>query len=354
MAAPSKFNPLSGGSLQITDEKRKAYPEAWIGMTDDVEGASKWLRVGGISDGTTARLALDAERTTIEGSLGVNCLPTDQALEVFGSTRMRGSLSVYKELTAGSVKAGTVVSAGQLALSCTHPLGVAGTPRGAWTSLSSNAYHGDGEWHFVDSLLPAVTLEMDSRNNDEARFAVYTTTRAERQSWKARLTIDGETGTVAVDKQLTAGSLKVTGDATLDSHLTAGSLQVGGDAKLSGALLNASGGSYLSAAEVIAHAGALPCSAWFKTAGRPLVLLASGSGRLHDAVGNVGMDIKVDGVSRRQAKACTNEKDSHQPFVPVHFVLTDLPGGDHKIELEALAGTITDQNDYFSVAVIEL
>ncbi|HEY1369793.1 MAG TPA: hypothetical protein VGF23_21880 [Gaiellaceae bacterium] len=51
MAAPSKSNPLSGGSLTITDDKRKAYAEAWIGMADDVEGTSQWFRVGGISAG---------------------------------------------------------------------------------------------------------------------------------------------------------------------------------------------------------------------------------------------------------------------------------------------------------------
>jgi hypothetical protein len=322
-------------------------------MAEDVEGASKWLHVGGISDGTTARLALAAERTTVQGSLGVNCLPTDQAFEVFGSTRMRGSLTVYKELSAGSVAAGTVVSAGQLALSCTHPLGVEGTPRGAWTSLSSNAYHGDGQWHFVDSLLPAVTLEMDSRTDGEARFTVYTTTRAERQSWKKRLSIDGETGTVAVEKQLTAGSLKVTGDATLDNQLTAGSLKVTGNATVSGKLLNASGGSYLSATELVDQHGALPITAWFKTSGRTLILFASGSGR-RGSVGVVGMDIKVDGVSKRQARSWTNEADSHKAFVAAHVVLPDISAGDHSVTLSALDGTTTDVNDYFNVAVLEL
>src|SRR5262245_37907292 len=103
MAKPSSVNPLSAGSLSIVDRDRQVYPGAWIGMADDLEGTSQWLHVGGISDGRTSRLALDARRTSIQGSLGVNCLPTDRTLEVAGSAHTSGSLATDKDLTAGTV-----------------------------------------------------------------------------------------------------------------------------------------------------------------------------------------------------------------------------------------------------------
>jgi hypothetical protein len=348
MAAPSKFNPLSGGSLQITDEKRKAYPEAWIGMADDVDGASKWLRVGGISDGTTARLALAAGRTTVQGSLGVNCLPTDKALEVKGAAHVSDGLSVDAAITAGTlevkgaahvigklsvdaaVASNTTVSAGQLALS-SSPAGDKATAPGMWTSLSSNAYHGDSAWHFVDTSLPAVTLEMDSRTG-AARFQVWMSKKASPQAFEGRLAIDGETGTVAVY----------------------GPLTVKDDVYVKGALKDEIGLPYLSAIEVVNHNAALPATKSFKTKGRTVILLASGSGYSTTKDKTIGMDIQIDKVSRRQAKTFANEANSHNAFVAPYLVLTDLAAGDHTITLSALSGTSTDLNDYFSVVAIEL
>jgi hypothetical protein len=377
---PSTINPLSGGSLTITDPKRKAYPEAWIGMADNVEGKSKWLRVGGISDGSTSRLAIAAGRTSIQGSVGINCLPTERALEVNGSVavsdslsvnkaittrsvNMSGSLSVDKEISAGTVKVsdslsvdkaisagtievsgslsvgkpteGTLLRAGGLALSTTKP-GDTSSP-GAWTSLSSNAYHADGAWHFVDDTKPAVTLEMDGRAG-KSRFAVYVTKKATPTTWVHRLLIDGETGQVDM-----SGKVNMNGGAS-----------VTGDASVSGALLNASGGPYLSAAEIVNHNAALPVTKSFTTKGRTVILLASGSGFSSTKDKTIGMDIQIDKVSRRQAKTFANEANSHNAFVSPYLVLTDLAAGDHTITLSALTGTVVDTNDYFSVVMIEL
>ncbi|HEY1369795.1 MAG TPA: hypothetical protein VGF23_21890 [Gaiellaceae bacterium] len=355
---PSTINPLSGGSLTITDPKRKAYPEAWIGMADDVEGKSKWLRVGGISDGSTSRLAIAAGRTSIQGNLGVNCLPTEQALEVRGGVHASGSLSVDKAISAGTVNvngsltvdnaitAGTVgvsgllsvgevtdgalLRAGGLALSTTPP-GDTASP-GAWTSLSSNAYHDDaGAWHHLNASLPAVTLEIDSRMGS-GRFQVWMTKKASPLGWEGRLAIDGETGTVAVY----------------------GPLTVKGDVYVKGALVDEIGLPYLSAAEIVNHNAALPVTKSFKTKGRTVILLASGSGYSGTKDKTIGMDIQIDKVSRRQAKTFANEASSHNAFVAPYLVLTDLAAGDHTITLSALSGTTTDVNDYFSVVMIEL
>jgi hypothetical protein len=345
MAAPSKSNPLSGGSLTITDDKRKAYPEAWIGMADDVEGTSQWLRVGGISDGRTSRLALAARRTSIQGSLGVNCLPTDQALEVKGGAHVTGSLSVDRELTAGSVVGGVVRATG-LALSTS--LG------GAFTSLSANAFHAGAGWQFLDMTRPAATLDFDFTAG--GRLSISTAT-APPNAWQRRLSIDVETGTVEVDRHLKAGSLQVGGDATVgggvtvDRRLKAGSLEVGGDATVSGALLNALGHPYVSATEVINHTGALPVEGSFNTSGRLAILMASGSGYSGTEGKTIGMIILIDGELWGQAKTFTNESSSHKTFAATH-VLTGLPAGDHVLKLMTLAGTTTDKNDVFSVSII--
>jgi hypothetical protein len=158
------------------------------------------------------------------------------------------------------------------------------------------------------------------------------TKKASPQAWEGRLAIDSETGTVAV-----YGPLTVTGDAYVK-----------------GALKNESGGPYLSAIDVVNYNGALPVTKSFTTKGRPVILLASGSGWSGSTDKTIGMDIQIDKVSRRQAKTFTNEKTSHKVFVAPYLVLTDLAAGDHTISLSALAGTNTDVNDYFSVVIIEL
>jgi hypothetical protein len=299
-------------------------------MADDVDGGkAKWLYVGGISDGKTSRLALSAGQTYIQGSLGVNRMPTDKSLEVKGAAHVAGPLAVDETITAG----GTII-AGDLALS-TSPKG---SNAGTWTSLSSNAYHGDdSKWNFPEPTRPAVTLEADSRTG-EARFDVYMTTKASPKDWQRRLAIDGETGTVDI-----AGKLKV-----------GLGLEVTGDARLSGALLNSSGGPYVSLAEVVDDYGPLPITRAIKTSGRTLLLLASGSGRRQSKDGWVGMDIQIDGRTKRQARSWTNEGESHKAFVPALAVIGNLPGGDHNITLKALDGTLTDTNDFYCVAILEV
>jgi hypothetical protein len=111
MATKSTINPLSGGSLTITDPERKPYPDAWIGMADDLDptggagsgkggagsGKAKWLRVGGIAEGDTARLALDADVTRVIGNLGVRRAP-EAALDVEGDAHVRGGLQIDTKL----------------------------------------------------------------------------------------------------------------------------------------------------------------------------------------------------------------------------------------------------------------
>lgn len=102
----------------------------------------------------------------------------------------------------------------------------------------------------------------------------------------------------------------------------------------------------------IQRGGALPMSASFTSGGGTLVIFVSGSGRRGD-VGTVGMDVYIDGVSRGGLRAWTNEVNSHHTFVP-YFLSLKLPAKNYTVELKAIASTVTDVNDYFSVTILEL
>ena len=82
------------------------------------------------------------------------------------------------------------------------------------------------------------------------------------------------------------------------------------------------------------------------------MIFVSGSGRRGD-VGTVGMDVYIDGVSRGGLRAWVNEVNSHHTFVP-YFLLLKLPAKAYTVELRAIASTVTDANDYFSVTILEL
>src|SRR4029434_3462436 len=69
----TSFDQLVPGRLRFADPNppNEPYPDNGLGMADDVEGTTKWLHVGGITDAGARRLALRADRTYVSGSLGV-------------------------------------------------------------------------------------------------------------------------------------------------------------------------------------------------------------------------------------------------------------------------------------------
>jgi hypothetical protein len=58
------------GPLVFVDSNGIPYPSNWIGMANNIEG-KKWLHIGGITDDGVRRLTLSADRTYIQGNLGI-------------------------------------------------------------------------------------------------------------------------------------------------------------------------------------------------------------------------------------------------------------------------------------------
>ena len=62
---------LRTGQLFFTDPNGVPYPDNWIGMAQNIEGTTKWLHIGGITEGGVRRLALYANVTRISGDVEV-------------------------------------------------------------------------------------------------------------------------------------------------------------------------------------------------------------------------------------------------------------------------------------------
>jgi hypothetical protein len=67
-------------SLAITDSTGALYPDNWIGMASNIDAATKWLHIGGITDSGARRLALMADRIFISGGLGIGTAQPDRSL----------------------------------------------------------------------------------------------------------------------------------------------------------------------------------------------------------------------------------------------------------------------------------
>jgi len=69
-------------TLAITDPSGAVYPDNAIAMANNIDAATKWLQIGGITDAGARRLALLADRTFISGSLGIGTAQPDRSLTV--------------------------------------------------------------------------------------------------------------------------------------------------------------------------------------------------------------------------------------------------------------------------------
>ncbi len=74
--------------LEITDPATGVtFPDTWIGMAQNIEAATKWLHIGGITDSAVRRIALFADRTFVSGNLGIGITNPTQRLEVNGGIK---------------------------------------------------------------------------------------------------------------------------------------------------------------------------------------------------------------------------------------------------------------------------
>jgi len=92
----------------------------------------------------------------------------------------------------------------------------------------------------------------------------------------------------------------------------------------------------------------------FSTGGGVLMIFASGSGFSSAGAGPIGIDIRVDGVSKGQASSFTNEAASHKAFVANALVVSGIGPGPHTVTVAPIGGTTMDINDRVSVTVLEL
>jgi hypothetical protein len=70
------------GPLIFVDPNGIPYPDNWIGMAQNIEGTTKWLHIGGITEGGVRRLTLWAHRTHIWGDVGIGTPTPDAKLTI--------------------------------------------------------------------------------------------------------------------------------------------------------------------------------------------------------------------------------------------------------------------------------
>ncbi|WP_437627016.1 hypothetical protein [Sorangium sp. So ce1151] len=100
--------------------------------------------------------------------------------------------------------------------------------------------------------------------------------------------------------------------------------------------------------------GPMPVSGTFQSSGGTLLVFASGSGMQHGTPAVMGMAIKLDNTQVGSANAWSNVQSAHQRFVAESLVLQGIAAGSHTIALASISNTSSDDNDYYSVTVLEL
>lgn len=89
--------------LTLIDGNGALYPDGWIGMANNVDGAkNKWLHLGGITDntdgkGASRRLGLFANTILLNGNVGINNPAPAYALDVAGAVRLGGFTADEKD-----------------------------------------------------------------------------------------------------------------------------------------------------------------------------------------------------------------------------------------------------------------
>lgn len=101
--------------------------------------------------------------------------------------------------------------------------------------------------------------------------------------------------------------------------------------------------------------GPLPLSTVFTSSGGTLLVFASGTAFRNGGSGLIGMLVRIDNVTMAVANGFSNELSSHRAIPSTFTVVTSVNAGSHTLELSPRDGfTLTDGNDFFNVAVLEL
>jgi hypothetical protein len=98
----------------------------------------------------------------------------------------------------------------------------------------------------------------------------------------------------------------------------------------------------------------LPINVTINTLGGSLLLFVSGSGFSTAGPQAIGVQILIDGVFKGMAQVFTNEVGSHKAFTANALFLQGISAGQHTLNLVAMPNTVTDNNDFFNVTILEL
>jgi hypothetical protein len=144
-----------------------------------------------------------------------------------------------------------------------------------------------------------------------------------------------------------ASNLSVAGAAAFDGGLT-----------VSGRSVFANGTGLAVSVPIAmpaAAAGAgFPRTGTFSSSGGVLLVFVNASGfRNGGAIGNMQVDVSIDGTIVGSLVAYTNETASHKTFVGNPIVVPGLAAGTHTVRLAQSSGT-ADGNDYSNVTILEL
>lgn len=197
---------ISAG-LSFTDNDGGIYQDNWLGMTNNVEGATKWLHIGGITDAGARRIALMADRVYLNGRIGIGItnplvplhIPP-QGIQWGASANVAENFHIVNDtlggargfrVYGGNYGSGTMLLSllsdgklgiGQLTPQCRLHIGALTTisegpgGNGVWANIGSNLYF-DGGWKRIDANKMGVNLHM---NGDAAgqEFRFYRDTGA--------------------------------------------------------------------------------------------------------------------------------------------------------------------------------
>ena len=133
--------------LSIADQNNVIFPDNHISMANNIDGTTKWLHIGGITDAGARRIALFADRTFVSGRLGIGTVDPSVALDVNGTAgvntlRMNGSgnsMSIFKTNT--DLK----ISLGFAGFNMQTKPGFAGTPEESGNQCEEENFHHQGD-----------------------------------------------------------------------------------------------------------------------------------------------------------------------------------------------------------------
>ena len=81
------------GRLVFTEANGTPYLDNWIGMAENIDGATKWLHIGGIRDGGVRRLALFGDFAYFNGFVGMGAgeVNPSERLQISGNIKLSGT-----------------------------------------------------------------------------------------------------------------------------------------------------------------------------------------------------------------------------------------------------------------------